>query len=431
MFQKTRDSLRFYEQPEFTLPLYLSKYDYLKTRFGASTHPHITASFWGLKASMPLDSQTVSAVRGGTLPSEFMEFALGGLRLESMKSGKFAAALDYDLRLQALFPDSRFLKQYPIPPRALPVVQYAQQQFDSLERRDLPEDERLWAIGQIWWRYCARKPVSDPDNFQLAFKYLDELLRSFPQSQWADDAAFLRLKTLEETSNPDMNYTESRDWARQYEALFRKYPNSALQPEMLYRAALNYAWFQKEGDNPREACMEADSTARQLLREFPDFAQKNGIDDLLSYIRQKKMIYDLDLSVSADKQTYQYGEPVWVTFALINRSDERCEFELDFAGDCPNFVLTMQEWGKGKSLALAGAGGKCTPTRPRIILAPGETYQERWDITRIPEVFKRVQDDGVRFPEPGRYLLRGHIEMKEPVKREIVYYAAVDIRIEK
>ena len=432
-FEKTRDSLRFHENTAFTLPQYLSKYAYLKSRFGTSTHPHITASFWGLKASMPLDEQTAAAVRSGTLPSEFLEFALGGLRKEALKSGKFADALDYDLRMQALYPDSKFLKQYPIPPRTQPVVHRAQLQFDSIARRNLPEEEWLWAVGNVWLRYCADKPAADYDNFDIAFQYLKELTRRFPDSQWADDAAFLQIKTMEEMMNEASNYTESLNFARRYEDLLRKYPKTGLRAEILYRAAFTYARFQNEGNQPREACREAEIISEQLLREFPDFAQKNAINDLLLYIYKKQMIYALELKIQSDKSVYRVGEPVWATFSLINQSNEPAEFELPYSSGCPNFDLRIDWSGadKGHRTVLGSNPQRCKPVPRRIVLAPGETYLERWDATQIPGLFSRLYDDTTPFPAPGRYLLFGCIKFSGPVERQMITSPPYVIQIEK
>ncbi|HRI59816.1 MAG TPA: hypothetical protein PK228_08835 [Saprospiraceae bacterium] len=137
-------------------------------------------------------------------------------------------------------------------------IRTAAAKLDSLASADIPVDARLYAEGQVYYHYCHETPwFTDFStccvNTSLANERFRRLLRDYPESEWADNAAFDTLPMRSEFC-PGCDPFRYSDFPvppevfDAYQQVARDYPQGDARPQVLYRLAWLYA-FQAENYN--------------------------------------------------------------------------------------------------------------------------------------------------------------------------------------
>lgn len=203
--------------------------------------------------------------------------------------------------------------------------------LDSLAAFTLPPDERLYAEGKIWEQFGRQKSIyryhQDPiRNLKKAYDCFRTLIQQYPQSIWADNAAYDTMTYIDfHSTSPDYDFMIQGDDKKAFatfKQFLRDYPQSDRRPDVLLRIA---AAFRRGGieDNNHDASDEA--MAAEYLQiiadEYPDFAEvstfyKNSRQELDRHYWSETW----SCTGKPDKSVYQLQDTIRVTVRMQNKS---------------------------------------------------------------------------------------------------------------
>ena len=252
--------------------------------------------------------------------------------------------------------------------------------IDSLKQLRLPDDEYAYAYAAMMEKYCMENPAFESEsmyNLELPTEAYKEMSRKYPNSRWADDAAYTALMIeLFNYCEGGCSYTE--DDLKRLDRFVQSFPESEKIADA-WLAAVNILQ-QMYGDdeaNRRKNATRALSYLMKIRENYPASAEKEEWKDMLMYYLQYPELY-WSLSVSTDKKVYKQGEPMKLIVKLKNLNDTTQTFHLPpgplfhlmvtysqepgCAGvSLPfkkNYTLKQQEQRKINSITVAGKTSK-------------------------------------------------------------------------
>lgn len=433
VFEQVRDSLRFFDEPR-TLDNFVAKYTYLKYRFQDSPNAVVPQLLVDWRRNLPVTDALATAVDQGNFPPELREVAWYYLCQTALQHADLKAAFDYNKQLQANFPGGKLFQELG---RAIQIAGDTQLRLDSLGQQSLRADERLWALGNIWAGYAEESGLFVTEasgyNYALARPYLEELTKKFPESPFADDAAFKLVDFSLSGAGEGGDAGYCFQAAQEYENVLARFPNSDLRAKILLEAAGLYQTYSAYNpDDPESvtpiirSCQRGIAVAEQRLREFPNPPERAESEEMIARLHQKIAVFSLSLRIVANKTAYRGGEPILISFSLTNPGSQAIDIRLSYWKNCPNFGLVAycdaENQPEGpREMYLEAASKNCRPNGARMRIEAGQTYRETWDVTR--QIFESTN----RFPAPGRYTLRGQLDLQDP---EIRLIRSDNIRIQ-
>lgn len=211
----------------------------------------------------------------------------------------------------------------------LGVLRSTKRQLDSLADLKLLPDEKLYAAGKLWLGYCPHKQwfrySYDPrGNYEQAYTFFRELIRRFPDSPLADNAAcdtmyfvdYVATTTDDET--PDGDPVKARQTFLQF---LSDYPDSEKRPEImlrLVRLLLRISGYGGEDANSMmaEAALYMDSVAAKYPAYTDSIFYKQAEGRLKGQLWQQRWM----LGIAPEKTQYTSGDSIRFIIRVINRS---------------------------------------------------------------------------------------------------------------
>ncbi len=438
VFEHVRDSLRFFDRP-VTLHGFIAKYDYLKTRFQSSPDSNIRKMVLDWRLHVPVTDETAEAIRQDSLPLELLEPTLFYLRQNAFFYADLELGFAYDRQLQETFPGSVFLQEQN---QVLQKARETKHRLDSVASLSLRPDERLWALGNIWASYIENELyVTEYSgyNYSLAIPYFEQIIEKYPKSSLADNAAFTLVYFSLSGAGEGGDDSYCLSAAYELEKVLKQYPDSDQKAQVMLDIAGFYLNFDDYAstdstytDRIIQACRLGIAVAEERLRLFPNLPERTDSAWIIGLLHEKITLFSLQLSISTDKVIYRTGEPVIVTFILVNPTSTDIKIPLPYDKRCPNFNLhtVCNDTGtpNNQQEMLLGASLKeCEQTRNYVWLQAGETYREQWDVTQ--KVFGRASSYANRFPAPARYSIQGQLDLSHPPFR-IIHSNNLEIKVE-
>jgi hypothetical protein len=265
-YSRTVDSLGFWR--DTVLNSVLAKYNYLRSRYAAATHPEIrqnlayleTAAFSALRVYYP--EQLEANYRDVRLPQPYRLLCLRQLLETAVRQLEFDRARQYESWMvgEALPEETR---------RALDanLAELHRYHFviDSLDQRSLAPDSLVYFKAVALYRLCASSWFAGEGcyDFTVANHAMEDFYRKFPASQLRDNADY---DIVGHTDCWEGGADESQllDYIAQLRRLLRTYPESDLRGEFLAGILGCYL----ELPSPDTAATR--QAAVMLLREFPE-----------------------------------------------------------------------------------------------------------------------------------------------------------------
>jgi hypothetical protein len=271
----------------------------------------------------------------------------------------------------------------------LGVLRGTKRQMDSLAGLKLLPDEKLYAEGKTWLGYCPYKQwfrySYDPrGNYGQAYTFFRELIRRFPDSPLADNAAcdtmyfvdYVATTTDDET--PDGDPVKARQTFLQF---LNDYPDSEKRPDImlrLVRLLLRSAGHAEADSAMAEAARYIDAVATEYPAYTDSISYKQAADRLKGLLWQQRWI----LGIAPEKTQYAPGDSIRFVVRITNRSRSGQVLPADF----------LENWQEGLQLHISLLRDRdCAPlfgdfplvreknaaARGEIKIPPGAFYEER------------------------------------------------------
>ncbi len=232
------------------------------------------------------------------------------------------------------------------------LVRTTQHQLDSVKASAAPPDERMYAEGTIWWDFCRSQMGFGylwtlEEGLQKPMSYFRKLIQKYPESPWADNAAYDTLYFIDYQPQATDDYLPPGNDNKAYQAFtqfLKDYPNSDRRPDVLVRLAnvIQRGVYDAQYNNINKET--ADDYLYIVATEYPDFA-KNSKEYQASLAQQNRYHWAnrWDITLLFNKEKYQTGDSILVTVQLQNRSGSAKTLQPDF----------LQNWHKGLKLQLS------------------------------------------------------------------------------
>lgn len=347
-----------------------------------------------------------------------------------VRKGDFQKALQTFQTFKSRLPGDAFFEEgYKV--QAWEQIVAAVGRFDSLDHAGLPPDALLWYKGNAMADLCVHCGYFEGEacfDLTLADSVYRLIVKKFPAGKYADDADFELISNsiCNEGEDGSDHPEEVEDWAR----FIKKYPHSDKRPYAMM--SMTWALGRTEADL-RKGLSILDEVAR--LR--PDWQAGAGEDgsrfvSIRREFQQQLDVFEMEVSVVLKKRKVRKGEPVELTFVLKNKGAKPKTARLVQMAGSPNFSVNIEQDAPDLScvrpILFEENTGSVYPRNAadfkEIILKPGESYRETWDITRTALKFFEARVGHFTFDFPGKFRIWAKCEngmgtMNEPVLLEV------------
>jgi tetratricopeptide (TPR) repeat protein len=274
------------------------------------------------------------------------------------------------------------------------------------------EEEKLWLLGNF---FHDNVPYSEnlPD-YRLSHQYLEDLLKRYPKSKWADNAAYIII-TDSELTHEDGDYTRPNACIKKYQDFLKKYPDSEEAPRAKYDIADHCFLSADQGGGFTDPQIFgylsiAKKLCGEILQSKTDAGTKENTSSLLKRINQLLESHPWALEMKPVSKCYKIGDPIIIAFKLKNMSNT--VRKITIYKNLPNFGVRILREVNGSetqrdSVVMAI---KVFPNQPRKtvinIPAKGGEYNEQ---IVLQKMMVGPESGYVRYKitEPGTYKLTG------------------------
>lgn len=274
------------------------------------------------------------------------------------------------------------------------------------------EEEKLWLLGNF---FHDNAPYSEslPD-YRLSHQYLEDLLKRFPKSKWADNAAYTIIKDSE-LVHEDGDYSRPEVCIRKYQDFIKKYPDCEEVPRAEFDIADHYFLYAAQGGGFTDPQIfrylgDAKKLCGEILQSKTDTENKENTNSLLKRINQLLGSHPWALEMKLASKHYKIGEPIVIAFKLKNMS--HTVHKITIYKNIPNFGVRISRdiIGPETERDAVVMAIKVFPNQPRKtainIPANGGEYNEQIVLQKI---MIGSESGYVRYKitEPGTYKLTG------------------------
>lgn len=289
----------------------------------------------------------------------------------------------------------------------LPVDQIKRtlHRLDSIARLPMSPDERLYANGKIWFDYSFYKRwfrYSWPmENLEQAFVYYRTLLKEYPKSAWADNAAYdmLHYKDYRQQDSsddlPEGNLSEAYEAFNQF---LQQYPDSECSSKVIARMlrilASSWSFVERQEQN-----------LDTLISRYPDLVLNNEeFAPLQDHLRNAKWNRDWRVQVKMLEDSISWDQPILLDLIWTNVSGALRMLDSSF----------MQNWHRGLYIHLSQIPEKgCDPKfgdfaiklieqrlqQTPVQIAPGSKFEAQFVME--PVSFRKYYNPGQFSPGHG------------------------------
>lgn len=328
LFKHLLDSTNILQTRAFR-PWYNS-YRKIYSTFKESTSPRILSNLQNIRASSanllpdyykPFDNSVFLYVDSITEPEIRLPF-VNSLIIYAAQKGKMDRAIQLDNQLKLEFPaldTNDFVERQKI------EIRYAYQALEALKESGLSEDERLWKTGNIYYRlfgYIGRETEASGMVMDYPLSFLADLLKKYPASPWADNAAYMMFSHEEGSTHEGGDNDFNLEANEEYKKLILKYPDSELIPEIYYRIAGLYADLGYENNERKKYLKLAKEYVDKFYKEYPGHALTKEVDQFVLDIDHELGQLELTLTITSNKEKFTAAEPILITYKLTNGGDK-------------------------------------------------------------------------------------------------------------
>ncbi len=263
--------------------------------------------------------QAIDVINDNDIPVDFRYYTLAALCKKYTTEGNLVQALKYFDRIKLLTPyekdrciESSFL-----------CVKKSIRALDSLKSIILSKDELLFkeAIVLSHLIQCSCWFGESYYHYDLVENKYNRLLSTFPNSEFADDAAYWLLDNRYFFAEDGGYDTDSIPEIRKF---IKRYPNSNNIIDLLLNISSSYA--EKYSDNIDELIRNIDlgiAELENLKKKYPlDSRQSANVNDMLGRFLYDKYNHIFDLSIVPNKTNYYFGEDIIIDVTLKNKSSQ-------------------------------------------------------------------------------------------------------------
>jgi len=209
------------------------------------------------------------------------------------------------------------------------ILKNTKHRLDSVQQIKQSPDERLYALGKVWLDYCFNKVGfrynSDPRrNFEQAYTYFRSLIRQYPNSLWADNAAYDTLYYIDyqpcctDDETPPGNDSEAYKVFTQF---LNDYPTSDRRPDVLLRLANA---IQRGVHNERFHRVSEEHAAEYLQiieAEYPEFARTSEeYRKSIGWLNARAWSGRWEMFVAVNQPVYRISDTIRVNVRIRNKS---------------------------------------------------------------------------------------------------------------
>ncbi|GEM_PF-2622793 len=255
--------------------------------------------------------------------------------------GRLRESLHYDSVMKIRYPSFRTEAQA----FRMNKVADTYTKLNDLGNQQLKEDEYLWKTGVLYKDLFIVTGPFDKGKPLLSypFSFFRKLLRSYPDSPYADDADY------EIMISYDQNEEGAEDqlrWISNYNKFLNAYPGTNCTPDIFKRLAeihLQYAGHQELSESEREASyLQSRDYIDRLFKKFPDFAKEQDIKTLNDRLNVVWDYFTWSLQIRSDKKEYRPGDPIIITYDLKNSDNKTKKLSLFENISTPNFITLVE-----------------------------------------------------------------------------------------
>ncbi len=227
----------------------------------------------------------------------------------------------------------------------LHLVRETKYQLDSILDSGAPPDEILYAAGKVWLRYCQYSgwfyDEFDGPNIALANRHFRELLRQYPESRWADNAAYDTLTYADFVGEhvEELDRSKRERAVSAFNQILLDYPATDCRPKILLRLAKlvqGSRWY--ESEIRQRGLKTADEYLRELAELTPDVAvakEAQAVQQRENFSRWSKAWI---FSVQPEKPVFKLGGPLRFVVRFTNVSGSTQTLDSLFMRDWPELL---------------------------------------------------------------------------------------------
>lgn len=314
------------------------------------------------------------------------------------------------------------------------LIKGTKHQLDSLAQLNLSADEKLYATGQIWFEFSLKKRwfwyTMDPRrDLEQAYDYFRKLIQQYPNSPWADNAAYALFHYVDYRANTTDDETPNGDDRQAYLSFtqfLKDYPKAEQKPSVLLRLAIVMIRGMSDWDFDPATAAQVAEYLDAIAQEYPEFAKKeSGYTKALGDLNWKNWSMRWSLKLAITKDTFRFQDTIQVRLGLRNHTIHNQTLD-------SNFLLT---WREGLRLHLHQIRDKdCDqiwgdfPLIPvqstnrihSITLAPGAIYEETFMLAQ-KSINKNDRPGQFELVRQGTYLY--NMSYRHPYLKWLMMYA--------
>lgn len=325
-------------------------------------------------------------------------------------SGRLNSSLYYDSLLMARYPESR--DEYYVGQMA--EVAKSKVKIDSILNVKQSVDKRLWSLGKAYFElFSYVGPVTEASSFDMTypFTYFDTLLRHYPASEYADDAEYLILTHNEGGSHEGGDNSYNLTAIELYKAFLKKYPGTEFTPEIYYLISSLYEYCESTFTERKNYLKLGLQYIDSIKKEYPVFAEQykvTNLENILLYYLDRAM---WQLHIKAEKQNYEIGEPINISFELKNIDHIQKKIRLLRDKELSNFVVEIVWFSfdepnyNGQHCYFKASAETFNKELADTLIGPGESYTETLNICSTL-LFNNGQHGSFSLDRPGRYRIQ-------------------------
>lgn len=277
------------------------------------------------------------------------------------------------------------------------------------------EDEQLWLLGKF---FHENAPFSEslPD-YSLSHQYLSDLVKRYPKSKWADNAAYILIAD-DEVGHDDGDYSRPNECIKKYQDFLKKYPNSEEVPRAKFNIADHYFLYADQGGGFTDPQIfrylsDAKKLCGEILQSKADSKTKENTNRILKKINQLLESHPWALEMKPASKRYKIGDPIVIVFKLKNMSNK--DQKITIYKNLPNFGVRISRDINGsetdRNSVVMAIKVFSNQSRKTIIKIPanGGEYNEQIVLQKI-SVNPKSGFVKYKITEPGTYRITGFCE---------------------
>lgn len=285
-------------------------------------------------------------------------------------------------------------------------------QIDSLDQTQIPGYEKQWAKAQIITEWCIQSGYFTNEascyNLLLPDSIYRELIRQYPKSPRADDAAYQRIINSQCFEGEDGSHHP--EVVSTWKKFLKQYPASEWRAHVL----CHIAWALGRTLPELREGLRLLAEAERLRPELFSKSNREGYLWEKDEFRKQLDWYEIDFSIQAEKTTVRREKAVVLDFSLKNTAQEVKILNMIAGANYPNFwvevIFETPDIKCVKPVVFVESDPKTfsldASAWQEIKLEPGETYRERWDLTQMAVRYRTTLPGRYVFDQPGTYLIR-------------------------